>query len=431
MDIFDSYKRRVGNYSTNTPNYNGKYFNGNSSYTLGSEYKYESDAIMEETWWNDPQSKICYIYDYYHDDQPDLNIGMTYNGTTKTRIDAKFMIKTHGSMSKDQVEVHIMFKPSQKYNFVQSDSLYYLEENYRQKYKIPDPFIGCYIDIPNQNGIYEKWLICLRDTRTQFQKYFVLPCDYHLHWIEDNGEQRIKRKMWCVTRNQNSYNSGLWRDYYFTSMENQNKLILPLNPISEGIYYTSTNEGTRHNQRLIVSALVKNPTVWNVSKVENTNPIGLQRLTIKQDDFNTETDYVNLDTGEMYADYYYSTIEPIADETNMEMFDHYITQDVSCNIKCSTYNIKSGGSFKLLTAKFVDSHDNDITENYINNLTWRFYIDDEEIFDGDYLTVKAQDLSNQIKIKIANKREFLGKSIKIVCSSNEIIGETNLEIIAI
>ena len=34
-----------------------------SNKTIGQQVKEESDWLMEETFWNDPQSKICYIYD--------------------------------------------------------------------------------------------------------------------------------------------------------------------------------------------------------------------------------------------------------------------------------------------------------------------------------------------------------------------------------
>ena len=414
---FDKYKKRVSGYDMST-------FNGNPNETTGNLIKKESDAIMDETWWNDPQSRICYIYDYYHDDQPHLNYGMTYDETTKTKIDAKFMIKTHGSMAKDQVEVHIMFKPNQKYRFDEGDELYYLETDYRQRYRVPDVFIGAYIDIPNQNGVYEKWMICLRDTRTQFQKYFILPCDYYLHWIEETGEKRIKRKMWCVTRNQNSYNSGLWTDYYFTSEQNQNKLFLPMNPITEKLFYTSLNDGQKRNKRLIVSALVENPICWNISKNENHNPFGLQKVTLAQDAFNRETDYVNLETGEMYADYYSSSIEPVE-------IDDSSGTTVNCTIGCSTNNIKAGGSYKLLTATFIDSYGEDVTEDYGPSVTWKCYIDDTDITETELVAFKHLDENNKIRIKFADDKTYLGQILKITCESGDVTGSTELEIISV
>ena len=114
----------------------------NGAKTIGQIYKEQSDFIMEETFLNDIQSKVCYIYDYFHDDQPDKNVGMTYENTTKTKIDVKFIVKTYQSIDKDQVEYYIQFRPSQKVWFEESDELYYFETDYRQKYGIQDFPIG-------------------------------------------------------------------------------------------------------------------------------------------------------------------------------------------------------------------------------------------------------------------------------------------------
>ena len=114
----------------------------NGAKTIGHIYKEQSDWLMEETFSNDIQSKVCYIYDYFHDDQPDKNVGMTYENTTKTKIDAKFIVKTYQSIDKDQVEYYIQFRPSQKVWFEESDELYYFETDYRQKYGVQDFPIG-------------------------------------------------------------------------------------------------------------------------------------------------------------------------------------------------------------------------------------------------------------------------------------------------
>ena len=110
--------------------------------TLGQIRKQQSDEIMEQTWNSDIQSKVCYIYDYFHDDQPDKNVGMTYENTKKTKIDVKFIVKTYQSIDKDQVEYYVQFRPSQKVWFEESDELYYFETDYRQKYGIQDFPIG-------------------------------------------------------------------------------------------------------------------------------------------------------------------------------------------------------------------------------------------------------------------------------------------------
>ena len=119
-----------------------------SNLTIGQQLKQMSDMAMEETWDNNIQSKVCYIYDYYHDDQPDKKDHMTYERTTKTRIDAKFIVKSYQSIDKDQVDYYIQFKPSQPVEFTKNDQLYYYEQDFRRKYGAEFP-TGLYCDIPD------------------------------------------------------------------------------------------------------------------------------------------------------------------------------------------------------------------------------------------------------------------------------------------
>lgn len=183
----------------------------NGAKTIGQIYKEQSDFLMEQTWDSDPQSKVCYIYDYFHDDffidehgiKRTLREGMTYENTNKTRIDAKFIIKSYQSMDKDQVEYYLQFKPSQQMRFNEGDKLYYYETDYHLKYNSSFP-IGLYVDIPDSNGMYQKWLICRAEYANQFPKYLILPIDYELMWIEKTKTSRIKRRMWGCLRSQSS-----------------------------------------------------------------------------------------------------------------------------------------------------------------------------------------------------------------------------------
>ena len=154
----------------------------NDARTVGQVIKEQSDFLMEQTWDNDPQSKVCYIYDYAHDDSPTLNQGMSYVRTTKHRIDAKFIITKYSSISSDQVEYHLMFKPSQPRYFTEEDDLYYFETDYASRYK-NDFAIGLYVDIPDDLGIYHRWLVVAKEIANQFVKFSILPCDYKLCWI--------------------------------------------------------------------------------------------------------------------------------------------------------------------------------------------------------------------------------------------------------
>lgn len=382
----------------------------NNAKTLGQIYKEESDFLMEETWDNSITSKICYIYDFYHDDQPRLAEGMTYENTTKTRIDAKFIIKSYQSMDKDQVDYYIQFKPTQKTHFSEGDELYYFETDYRKKYH-NDNFIGLFIDIPNDENIYEKWMILRTEPANQFPKYLILKCNYELMWIENNGTEKIKRRMWSVLKMQSSYNSGLWTDLRFTSQENQDKVWLPLNPITEKIWYT--NESSK-NMRVLVSSFTDNAVAWQISKVENAQPLGVQKLTLYQDFFDQHRDYIEKDSDGniigMWASYFDSEIAPTDPSTPTTP-----PSSITARISASTSTIKVGGSYKNLTVNLFNDSNEDITTEYADaTFTWTCSIDDEDW--TDKVTWRAGTEYNQKKVKFPSDSSTIGKILSVKCT---------------
>lgn len=398
---------------------------------IGQAHQSNSDMIMEQTWDRDIQSKKCYIYDYYHDDQPWLRDGMTYENTTKTPIDAKFIITTAQSLDKDRVTVMLQFKPSQKIRFNEGDNLYYYETDYRGRYNCDFP-CGLYCDIPDKYGVYHKWIICARQIENQFQKYLILPANYRFSWVETNGNKRVIRRVWGATRSQNSYNSGLWTAYYATEVENQFKAILPLNPITEKVFYVND---ANQNQRLIISAMTENPRTWQVSKCEDMlmGDFGLMRLTFVQTAFNNATDFVDYnainpdgskDVYAMYANYYESSVVP-EENINIE------TPSNACVLTASTNTIKVGGSYKTISATFYDNSGTDITDTYLSELSvdsWKFYIDNTELKNGDLITVLGQTTPNKIKVRFANDMNYLTKILTIQCVVGGIVGRLSLEI---
>lgn len=384
--------------------------------TIGQAHKNNSDLAMEMTWANDIQSKVCYIYDYAHDDQPDKCCGMTYEDTTKYAIDTKFIITQYGTLSKDQVEYHIQFRPSQPLFFGNTDELYYYETEYRQKYGTMTFPISLYLDIPDDNGLYHKWIICSKEIGNQFIKYSVLPCNYRYQWIVQENNNRIKYQMWGVDRQQLNYSSGVWRNYNFEMGNNVEKILLPLNPVTESIYYTDDNE----NMRMIISAKVKQPNTWRVTKVENTKPPGLLSVTVEQTPFNPHTDYLEInengDIVGMWADYYKGTtpIEIPSAETS----------SIRCVVSASTNNIKIGGSYRTLRARLFNKNNEDITAEYIIGASnWKCYLNNEDITDSSDVTWSKQENNGEIKVKLANNRSYLDESLKFVCTVDDIRGE--------
>lgn len=386
----------------------------NNAKTLGQIYKEESDFLMEETWDNSITSKTCYIYDHFHDDfftdehgiTRSLAEGMTYENTNKTKIDARFIIKSYQSMDKDQVEYYLMFRPSQPVRFNEGDDLYYYETDFRKRYSATFP-IGLWCDIPDDRGVYHKWLICRNEPANQFPKYLVLPANYELMWVEKNNEKRIKRRMWCVLRQQMSYTSGVYVDRVFGHTDNQNKLILPMNSITEKFWYTDDDS---KNMRIIVSALMENPTVWKITKCESASPLGLQKLTLYTNFFNEHTDYVNLETGEMYANYFDSEIAPTDPSTPTTP-----PSSITARISASTSTIKVGGSYKNLTVNLFNDSNEDITTEYADaTFTWTCSIDNEDW--TDKVTWRAGTEYNQKKVKFPNDTSVIGEILSVRCA---------------
>lgn len=411
MSAYDFYQRKMKVNGSST---------GKCHSTLGEKLKSDSDTLMELTWDNDPQSKVAYIYDYFHDDQPEIKDHMTYENTTKTRIDIKFIVKSYQSMDKDQVDYYIQFKPSEKIDFTENDELYYYETDFRKKYGADYP-IGMMIDIPDDRGIYHKWLICRDEPANQFPKFLVLPLNYRLYWIEQNGDKRIKRNMWCAIRQQSSYTSGSYVDKIFSRPDNQTKLWFSMNSITEKFWYS---DDTDKNMRLIVSAPIEQPVTWRITKCENAQPLGIQKLTLYQDRFNEHTDYVNLETGEMYANYFDLEIPPT--DPNIKPTPSPVT-NILATITSSASLIKVGGSYRTLNIKLLNDSGEDVTDTFgdsKSNFEWHFEIDGEE-----YKGVIRNDISFcKMKIKLPEDYDYVGKVLTIYCTiTNETLGYIHSE----
>ena len=400
----------------------------NNAKTLGQIYKEESDFLMEESWDNSITSRTCYIYDHFHDDfftdehgiTRSLAEGMTYENTNKTKIDAKFIIKSYQSMDKDQVEYYLMFRPSQPVRFNEGDDLYYYETDFRKRYGATFP-IGLFVDVPDDRGIYHKWIVCRNEPANQFPKYLILPVNYELTWIEKSNDKRIKRRMWCCLRQQNSYTIGTYTDRYFTHTDNQDKIWLPMNSITEKFWYTSEDS---KNMRVVVSALTEHPTVWTVTKVENSMPFGIQKLTIYTAFWNEHTDYVNLETGEMYANYFDSEIAPTDPDTKPTPSP---VTNILATITSSASTIKVGGSYRTLNIKLSNDSGEDVTDTFgdsTSNFEWHFEIDNEE-----YKGIIRNDLSfYRMKIKFPDDYDYVGKILTIYCTiTNETLGYIHSE----
>lgn len=358
--------------------------------TIGQEHKRLSDRIMDATWWTDINSRVGYLYDYYHDDNiTQLNDLDSPNDPKKVPIDIKFLMNTSQTYGNDQTTFHLQMRPGQECN------VEYYEQFFQQRYNSTFP-IGLYIDIPDEQGKYNRWLVVDKANYnvTQFPTFEILRCDYILYYIDDH---RRKRQIAVVLQSQSSYNSGIWSDHVTTIVEDQQKFAVPLNRDTEKFYY---------NQRLIIdNKVLTEPRLWQISKINRIAPNGIARITLAQTKFDSSKDYVEKDdTGEvisMYADYYIGNAEPIdpveEDKIRAEL------------LYCGQPTIRVGSGYKKLVINFYKGNE----QIPMMEGQWQYSIDGEDV--SDLIAYSSAELKeNEIKIKFTSKdMNYGGKVLKI------------------
>lgn len=367
--------------------------------STGEQRKFESSQIMEDTWWDDVQSQVAYLYDYYHDDYKtqlkDLEPKFDHK---KIPIEIKYIVSSSQTFAKDIITYHIQLKPFQRVN------VDYYDEFFAKRYGANFPN-GLYIDIKDNKGRYNRWLVVAGANYydPQFSTFEILPCDYIFQWIY----KEKKYQMAGVLRSQNSYNSGVWFDSKIQTVEDQQKFIVPLNRISENIYY---------DMRMIIDApVLTEPRAWSVTKVNRISANGLANITLAQDRFDQFSDYIELDeNGEvigMWADYYKLPAQPE---------DSTITKDLDINYSGLNPEIKVRGGYKTYTVSSPAADD-------VSGGTWSFSIDGE---DASSLVQIIEDTA-KIKVKFIGDEMYLGKTLVITYTVEEISSSLNVSIISL
>ena len=392
MPSFSTYKNLVG-----------------ASLTNGDVRKSESDMVMEATWDNDLSSQTAYFYDCYHDNEPLALRGLNpQDDKNKIPIRIKFLQYSSQTYEKDYVSFHIQFMPSFHYE----DLVYYYDEYFKDRYDAIFP-VGLYIDIKDESGNYNKWLVVgtANFYTTQFPTYEILPCNYILQYIYNS----VKYQFAVTLRSQNSYNSGLWTDNKFETTEDQQKFVIPLNRDTEHIFY---------NQRMIIDAKVETePRAWKVSKINRTSPRGIIVTTLAQDHFDQNKDYIERNTDGkitgMWADYYTAGVTPIekSDVTNSDSIYSKVTYAGTAKIYCDREKIFKVNFYNQTDEISIMSGQWSITsEKIYTDNTGSSHTVDEYI-----TTVISDDLSN-IAITFPKTDEigvWIGETITIAYATDD------------
>ena len=387
---FSDYGQIIGNYQTN-----------------GRARKAVSDMVMDATFTQDIQYQVGYLFDYYHT-TPENRLKLEgfdpADDPYPIPVDLKFIAHSKKTYEKDEVTMHIQFRPGHQC------AVDYYDDVFGKRYNAQYP-VGLYIWLKGEDDIYRRWLIVGTADRyeNQFPTWEVLRCDDIFRWICDGKYYEFPG----VSRSQNSYNSGLWTDYRVTQPEDQTKFALPLNRDTEHLFY---------NIYLVIDAnVLTEPRVWKVSKINRANVKGIAIFTCAQDVANQHTlkaDYD--DDGNViawWADWNESEVEPAQGVPDEEPEVVPVTvATISCSGK---QQIKIGGSAKTLTVLFVDGAEHQPGE-------WTFSIDDE---DASALVEATPVEEGKIKIKFLGNDNYIGKVLTATYTSSEAFAELNIEIL--
>ena len=367
--------------------------------TIGEAHKIESDIIMEETWNSDIESRVAYFYDYYHDDHitqlRDLN---PTEDDLKTPIDIKYIVSGSQTYSKDTITYHLQLRP------IRERKVDYYDEVFGDRYRAIYP-CGLYVDIPDNDKRFNRWLVVAGANYydPQFSTFEILPCNYVFQWVMDGKKYQVP----AVLRSQNSYNSGVWRSDRTEVIEDQQKILLPLNRLTEKLYY---------NQRAIIDApVLTEPRAWRITKVNRLQANGLVMITFAQDIFDQHKDYIELDESGnvigMWADYY---ANPVVPEEESE-----VTPTYTISYSGTKPELKVRGGYKKFSASNKGLG------------AWTFTIDGNDA--SDLVNVIMLDNPADIKVKFIGDEEYLGKVMTMTFTTDVtlLVSELDVSIVAL
>ena len=351
---------------------------------IGKIHKLQSDMIEEYTWNNEIESRIGYFYDWDHDTHhTQLTDLHPEQDAYKVPMDIKYIVASKQTLSKDAVTYHLQLRPSQKC------VVDYYEECFGKRYDAEYP-VGLMCDIQDSKGIWNRWLVCApaNINDPQFPNFEILRCDYVLDAIID----RVQYKIPIVLRSQNSYNSGLWIKYRVESVEDQMQFIVPLSRLTEKLWY---------NTRLLIDSKVDQDEcrAWHVSKVNRIDLPGCALITLAQDHFDPDKDYIERDEHGnvigLWANYFDLPVTP--EPYNPSPIP--VTGVITCT---GNQEIKVGGSYKKFEVNFSGSP--------LKPGDWSFWIDGAEITP---IVSTGSVEPNQIKVKLPDNGLWINKIMTV------------------
>ena len=377
--MFNSYKTRM---------------NALGSYD-GEAKRKHSQKIMEASWMRDTATKPVYV--------KWVNSGLPVVEHNDTPVYAKFNVKSYHNVTGDEVAYLLQFK----------------QEDIKNN---PNIKVGSYVQIRNEMDEPEWWIIYHFDDRPQFRQFSILKCLWVYKWVSHKDGKRVIHQCLGAPRNQNSYNSGEWLDYYTQVVENQHIAIMPSNDDANTIGYETkfliSNEGRYP------------PIAWNVSKVQPAINGAITRFTMTQEQFNPLKDNAEL----MIADYYESYVEPslpdanehLAESVTWSMNNSSMARDLEI-VYSGMPTVRAGGGYKKFTLKEREGDDLvELTDDIANDIKW-----DIVFSDGDKTNFELVPDGKICKVKCKSDHSLIGKTFSIIANSTYGSKSVTVEVISL
>ena len=148
----------------------------------GEARRRNSQKIMDASWMRDASTKPVYV--------KRVDQGLPIVDDDDEVLYAKYNVKSYHNITGDNIAYLLQFR---------------LDD---MKHR-PDIKVGSYVQIPNEMGDMEWWLLVHEDDRTQFHQFSILKCTWTYKWVSIVNGKRIIYNCLGAPRKQNSYNSGV------------------------------------------------------------------------------------------------------------------------------------------------------------------------------------------------------------------------------
>ena len=394
---------------------------------LSEVRKYDAETVYNVTFDGSPGYKRCYILD------PKKGWHWT---------DVKYQRHSRQNISNDDADYYISFRPHVHYpigtyifipneNERMSDHMGFYDEN-------PiDPFKDKNFDKIFNEG--KLWLIVNKDNDKLFVKYMVLPCDYLFRWVASYEDSQEIFSVYGTNRVKDSSKAGTWDRNISRRLDTVTYFWIPDTHYIFGndidVYGLDDTRYLAHDIRMMITTNVINPKVYRVTDINEMNPQGVIKVTVKQDEYDPKTDNVNL----MVCDYYNSTGEVQISE-NIEEIPTETEEDKTAEIYWGILNDRNEleiDTTALLSDEETESEEIDKkylsigsvsyfiaeTSTPVDFLDWRIEYSESN---DDYVLLDEEDLQhfndlisisklseNTASVKPAKTKKLIGKKYYI------------------